>query len=78
MDELLHKQGYFPKSDMRVTCWLPDVLLNNSSATGPTYFDGASKIKVENRYYTIQRAYRTGINRPTVIIINLNEIENYV
>lgn len=77
-DQLLAKQGYFQDSDVRATCWLADVLLNECSVSGVTYFDKSQKVKIENHYYKVKRTYRTGLDRPSLIIIALNEIENTI
>lgn len=76
-DYVLAKQGYKPDADIRVTCWLQDVLMNEDSASGATYFDKSSKIFVGGHYYTVNKTYRTGVHGPTVIILTLNEIKNY-
>lgn len=74
-DQLLARQGFFPDSDVRATCWLPDVLINSCSVTGQTYFDKSQKIYIDSKFYKVKRTYRTGLDRPTVIIVSLNEIE---
>lgn len=76
-DYLLHKQGYVPDSDVRITCWLEDVLVLESSATGATYFDKSTKVKINGRFYTKKKIFRTGFDNPKLCIVNLDEVKNY-
>jgi hypothetical protein len=76
-DYTLAKQGYVPEADIRITCWLSDVLMNCASVSGPTYLDKSKKVYYEGKYYTVKKTYKTGFERPTVIIATLDEIKDY-
>ena len=76
-DASMYKYGFAPESDIRVTFWVDDVLLNPASVTGQTYCDIGLKFLVNGKYYTKKKSYRTGIDRNRVLIVNLDEIKNY-
>lgn len=76
-DYSLSKQGYVPDADLRLTCWLSDVLMHYASVTGPTYFDKSTKVMVGGRFYAKKKTFRTGVDTPTVLIVTLEEKKNY-
>lgn len=76
-DYSLSKHGYVPDADLRLTCWFTDALVNEDSANGKTYFDLSKKIRVDNRYYTMKKMFKAGVDENSVLIVTLDEIKNY-
>ena len=73
--DLLQKQyGYAKDSDMRLTCWLPDVLMNQSSTTGKTYFDYSNKVRVGTKDYKVKKTFITGLNTLSLLIVLMDEL----
>lgn len=72
-DYALHKFGYVPKSDARLTFLLEDVLLNLDSATGDTYFDKSIRIVVDGKNYEVENLQRTGLEDLKVGVVTLKE-----
>lgn len=76
LDRSLESFALIPESDIRLTFWLEDVLINHHSATGLTYIDNCDKVKVFEKFYKPKDRHRTGIeSRPYVYIINGDEIK---
>ena len=72
-DYSLHKFGYVPEFDARITCWLQDVLVVCDSATGKTYLDNPIKVVVDGKDYEVTNTYKTGANDLKVIVAALKE-----
>jgi len=73
LDWVSRKINFYPEADIRMTCWLSDVLMNIHSSTGKTYFDKADHVYFEGKNYAVKKVYRTGLKAPTVCIVNLEE-----
>ena len=74
-DWVSKKINFYPQADIRLTCWLSDVLINYHSATGKTYFDRSDHVYVEGNYYNVKKIFRVGVQTPTVCIVTLEEIK---
>ena len=76
-DYLLHKFGYVPDEDGRLTCWLEDVLINTNSSVGRSYLDLDYNIRIEvdDKKYEVKSTKRTGIDDLKVVIATLKEIK---
>lgn len=69
MDRSLGNFGYIPESDIRVTFWLEDVLINHHSATGTTYLDNCEEFQVFGKKYKPKDKHRTGIDSIAYVYI---------
>lgn len=69
------KINFYPEADVRLTCWLNDVLCNIHSASGRTYFDKTDDVYVNTKHYSIDKIYKTGLNNMSVCVVNLKELK---
>jgi len=76
-DFTLQNFGFVPDHDARLTCWLGDVLINESSATGVSYLDKSKNIRVEidSKKYTVRSTSRVGLGKPKILIATLKELK---
>lgn len=74
-DYALHRYGFSPEHDARITCLLQDVLLDVSSPTGRSYLDADKNeyVEVDRRKYLIDGTYRAGIDSNVAIVATLRE-----
>jgi len=77
VDYRLHKFGYVPDHDARLTCWLEDILINDCSATGYTYLDKDKLIRLETngKRYSVENTQRAGVHKLLVCVSTLKEMK---
>jgi len=68
------KINIVPEGESRLTLWLPDVLTNYHSATGPTYLDSAKSISVDGSNYYMKNYQRIGIDKLKICVVILEKI----
>jgi len=74
-DWVTRKINFYRGADVRLTCWLEDVLCNIHSVTGQTYFDKTDDIWYNTKHYSVKKIYKTGLKKISLCIINLEEIK---
>lgn len=76
-DYALHRFGFVPNHDSRITAMLSDVLIDTDSSTGSSYLDKDKNIRVEvdNKKYKINGTFRTGVEALSVVVTTLDEIK---
>ncbi len=75
LDFSQRKINFYPEGDARLTCWLPDVLLDSSSPSGVSYFDKTDDVYIDGKHYGVKNTFRTGIEALKICVINLEEIK---
>ena len=74
IDEKQTIQTVYSDTEIKLTCLLEDALVNVHSVMGTTYFTGADKVKVDNRYYQPESEKRILNGRKYILEVVLNEV----
>lgn len=70
-----HKINFYPDADVRVTCWLEDVLLDDSGNSELTYFDRTDRVSIGTKNYKVKKVYLEGLDQNRICVVNLEEIK---